>query len=322
MKTAHEGFFFENSDEDGRSSERRSKRSRENAEAYLPLLVRRLTNGAYEDIAPGPQRDVLIRYCMDALLSLDWYKRRIRDVQRELQDANCLAYALGVVAFGGLIWSSSKDSSYQGAQFGVVIGAIFYATRFLLSGTDYKSRLGAFWKASSELKSSFYALEEHWRGEKVVINAKPGEKTGQLSDEFFRALKDELKKVQGVLDAERNAFFETFRNPSEVIGDAITSFNVSGQFTKAQDAIRSAVSEKENAAQKASLEVAQKLTAATQAVVAQKAVVEELEYVVDFFQRKGSDTGSVSAKYEEELIKAKAKLQTVEKELNQLKSPV
>jgi hypothetical protein len=146
-----------------------------------------------------------------------WYSAEIPRLERYFNVSRWLSLLLGMATIAGtaalaLIW---RDIGF--AQLAVLTAGIFGVIQLFAVGTDPKARLGAFRKAKADLMEALYTFEQTWTGHVLDGNSTG---TSRAKEDFMTALLQEIRTARKIVRDERDAFFATFKSPSEILGAA------------------------------------------------------------------------------------------------------
>lgn len=186
------------------------ERQAEQARLELEVLLTRLgiTGDAAAKLGESERR-LLTKYCIEVPLNIAWYDVAKKRVEKKLQRVYVLVVfcvLVAVLVLAGLAWVKDELVS---AQVGTLVLAFGVVLQVLSGGADTKAQLGAFWRASSDLKEGLFTFLHSWQGR--AIDAE-----GRLGAEFEVALWQELSNARRVCREEREAYFATYRSPTEI----------------------------------------------------------------------------------------------------------
>lgn len=186
------------------------ERQAEQARLELDVLLARLRlpEGAAAKLRENERR-LLTKYCIEVPLNIAWYDDAKKRVEKKLRRVYALVVCcvlVAVLVLAGLTWVKDELVS---AQVGTLVLAFGVVLQVLSGGADTKAQLGSFWRASSDLKEGLFTFLHAWEGR--ALDAE-----GRLGGEFEVALWQELSTARRVCREEREAYFATFRSPTEV----------------------------------------------------------------------------------------------------------
>ena len=193
-----------------RESAARSERLAKDALVELGVLLERLgaTAVAIDQLAE-PQRRLLLKYCIEVPLNIAWYDDAKRRVEQKLRRTYALVVFCVVVAssvLAALVWVEDELVS---AQIGTLVLAFGVVLQVLAGGADTKAQLGAFWRASSDLKEGLFTFLHTWKDRAFDAEGRP-------DPELEVALWQELSNARRICREERETYFATFRSPTDV----------------------------------------------------------------------------------------------------------
>ena len=196
------------------------RRLPEDANTLASIFVERVASGnSLESLHEGSQK-LAKRYAMDVPQNILWYTAATEDEQREMERKGRWVQVIGLVALVVIVGSAFIPllkvpyGTVIGTQIGVVIAGVFGALQVLAGHVDNRARMAVFWKSRADLKEIMYRFEDKWKGKAV--------RDKKFTDNFQAALESVLRDARAIGDAEREAFFATYRSPTEMIAAAQT----------------------------------------------------------------------------------------------------
>jgi hypothetical protein len=211
--------------EDGESRSRRHVR--ESDLAYRTLLARLgVDDGALAAAdRDGSVRDALKQYCTEYPLNIAWYDNAVEVEKRKRLWVLVAILAIGFFAAAimiALAFTSSRIKGGEGllaAQIGALFTGVLGVLQVVSSMTDSRTRFAIFWKARSDLKERLYSFEGRWHGKATGTD-------GALDKSFATELLDEIAQARKIGRSEQEAFFNTYKNPGEVLAAAQSALDV------------------------------------------------------------------------------------------------
>jgi hypothetical protein len=166
------------------------------------VLLQRLTGTDDAPEAAEPLKRLLTEYCTDVTLNIRWYERARTRALWWWRIYMGAVLSLAIAAFG-VAYVVTKESAASPGWWVLMVGLVpvLQATG---AAIDYRTRMGAFWRASAELKENLFGLEATWSG-------KP------LEAEFREAVQQARRAAHQVARDERVTFYGTYRSPGEVL---------------------------------------------------------------------------------------------------------
>jgi hypothetical protein len=187
------------------------------ADRDMHVLLERLQINV---VPPKDSEDhaLIRRFCTDVTVNIAWYAGKL-DGERMLQTFwTVAAVVLGIAVLALTIvptlryGSIHRDPGGQiiAAQIGVLGAGALGTLQMLSSVVDVKARVGAFWKASADLKELLFTFEDRWKGRAAGQDAK-------LTNDFKMAVLEAVQQARRISREERDAFFGSYRSPAEVL---------------------------------------------------------------------------------------------------------
>jgi hypothetical protein len=177
-------------------------RARQDAAHDSKVLLRRLTG---KDEAPEVSeslRELLTDYCMDVTLNIRWYERARRRALWSWRLSMGLVLSFAAAAFAVAYLLTTPGSASPG--WWVLMVGLVPVLQATGAAIDHRTRMGAFWRASAELKESLFALEAAWTGK-------------ALDGTFQEAVQQARRVAHQIGHDERATFYSTYRSPGEVL---------------------------------------------------------------------------------------------------------
>lgn len=163
------------------------------------------------DLAEHPLFERVKGFCADVTLNIKWYEEKREETQRLWYGLFALIF---VLACGGSILMMSLSAKWaSNLWLTFALGLTLPSLQAFTSAVDYKARLGAFWKASADLKELLFALEDLWRGKDL-----------QADEAFARMLEECRVAARRICRQERDAFFQTYKSPAELVDKLSSTF--------------------------------------------------------------------------------------------------
>jgi hypothetical protein len=192
-------------------SREQTHRARQDAAHDARVLVQRLTGKDELTELSESLRELLIDYCMDVTLNIRWYERARRRALWAWRFFMGAVLSLAVAAFAVAYLLTAPSSASPG--WWVLMVGLVPVLQATGAAIDHRSRMGAFWRASAELKENLYALEAGWT-DKVREPA------------FPEAVQQARRAAHQVSHDERVTFYGTYRSPGEVLSALSPSLRV------------------------------------------------------------------------------------------------
>jgi hypothetical protein len=171
--------------------------------------------------ANAPFKRALTRWGVE-FDAIRWYDTEIPKQQWRLTASRWLSLGLGLATIGGTTALAMLQKVIGVSQFGLLVAGIFGVMQLFAAGGDPKARLGAFRKARADLKESMFTFEQTWVGHVVERNAAG---VPQPTADFMTALYQEIRTARKIARDERDAFFATFKSPTEILGAATSTLD-------------------------------------------------------------------------------------------------
>jgi hypothetical protein len=181
--------------------------------------IDRLVGARAEDKGDFPEaRRLLFRWATDVPLNIAWYEQRPRWNRWDQGFGIALVLTLGlalltVTAFKGFDAALAKASS--GAGIALAVTFVLTLLQLVANLTDRKARIGAFWKASSDLQERLYTFQDRYRG-KPILERVDGH-TDRVSIPFTVALTEEIAKARTIAREERTSCFASLISPGDLL---------------------------------------------------------------------------------------------------------
>jgi ABC-type multidrug transport system fused ATPase/permease subunit len=192
-------------------------RTEDDAQNELGVLFARLGVGeAQAGRLDDDLRRLLMKYCMEVPGNIAWYEAARGRVEREFRAARALVIAIALITALVLAGMVVVNSQVVTAQVGALVVAVLFMLQVLAASVDKKAQIGAFWRASADLKEALYTFEHTWQGK--VCGA-----DGAVAADFEMALWQEVRNARRIAREERDAYFATFRSPTEILSVATMS---------------------------------------------------------------------------------------------------
>ena len=176
-------------------------------------LTRRLDVTTEDDVKKlraSPSWELLLTYCIEGPLNIDWYDTKIRAWKLRQQTFLSASLLVTVSVVGLLVWRQTNDSTI--AQLSAAVAALIAGVRILAGASDVKAQLGGFWRARADLKEQYLTFEQAWRGKILVA--------GVVAEGLEMALWSEIVNARHVVRSERDTYFATFAAPADALGTA------------------------------------------------------------------------------------------------------
>lgn len=187
------------------------QREQEQAKREMDVLLARLrVPSAVRDNLGDAERRLLLKYCIEVPLNILWYDRRRKLVERKLRVSYAIIVVCVLVAVGMLAALTWMNDDVVTSQIGTLVIGLGVVMQLLAGSTDTKAQLGSFWRASADLKEGLFTFLHSWEGKAC------GPEEQGLSPDFEVAIWQELSNARRICREERDAYFATFRSPTEV----------------------------------------------------------------------------------------------------------
>jgi hypothetical protein len=187
------------------------------ADDDVDVLLERLK---VQGVAKDSEDHALIhRFCMEISVNIAWYARKLRRERSWQAFWSVAAVILGIAILALIIAPTlafaptARDQGSQAiiaAQVGILGADALGTLQMLSSVVDVKARVGAFWKASADLKELLFTFEARWRGRALDGGSK-------LTDDFKTAVVEAVQQARRIAREERDTFFGSYRSPTEVL---------------------------------------------------------------------------------------------------------
>jgi hypothetical protein len=171
---------------------------------------------------PRFKRAIML-WAMEFPLNIRWYNQEIPKHQKAFDRSRHASIAFGIGMVALLVVLIFRNGAVGTAQFGVVVTAIFGVLQILAAGSDPKARLGAFRKARADLKEAMFTFQENWRDRSILLEG--SDAAPQPSPDFMTAIYQDIRAGRKIARDERDAFFDTFKSPTDILGAASTSLD-------------------------------------------------------------------------------------------------
>jgi len=159
----------------------------------------------------------LVLWSMEFPLNIRWYQRKIWLPRLHFYLSRWLSLVLGVATVGVMTWLGLfHEGTLTMSQLAVLAAGVFGVMQLFAAGTDPKARLGAFRKARADLKESMFTFAEVWQGRPDIVDVSAG--AASFSADFMTALYQEIRTGRKIVRSERDAFFDTFKSATEILG--------------------------------------------------------------------------------------------------------
>lgn len=189
------------------------------------------------DLSEHPLFDSVKDFCAEVTLNIKWYEEKREQTQRLWYGLFALIL---VLSCGGSILVMSLARTWESSLWlTFALGLTLPSLQAFTSAVDYKARLGAFWKASADLKELLFALEDTWRGRNLQEDVVTLEVNGTtVSRSFPRYLEECRAAARRICRQERDSFFQTYKSPAELVDRLSSNFSTmrerSAEFMKGQ----------------------------------------------------------------------------------------
>lgn len=176
------------------------------------------------DLAEHPEFARVKAFCAEVTLNIKWYEEKREETQRLWYGLFALIVVLS--CGGGVLLVSLAHKWASNLWLTFALGLTLPSLQAFTSAVDYKARLGAFWKASADLKELLFALEDTWRGKDLQADTVTLELNGAaITRSFPRYLEDCRLAARRICRQERESFFQTYKSPAELVDKLSSNFS-------------------------------------------------------------------------------------------------
>ncbi len=176
------------------------------------------------DLSAHPLFETVKDFCAEVTLNIKWYEEKREETQRLWYGLFALIVVLS--CGGGLLMVALAHKWDSNLWLTFALGLTLPSLQAFTSAVDYKARLGAFWKASADLKELLFALEDTWRGRDLLTDLVTVEVNGTaVPKSFSRMLEECQATARRICRQERDAFFQTYKSPAELVDKLSNNFS-------------------------------------------------------------------------------------------------
>jgi hypothetical protein len=163
-------------------------------------------------------------FCSEVTLNIAWYEKK----RRELQWLWCGLFALIFILTcgGGILTAALATTPDSSLWLTFALGLTLPTLQAFASAIDYKARLGAFWKASADLKELLFSIEDDWHNKDLSQPQDFVSASGITAPKTFKqALKEGRIRARQICRQERDEFFQTYLSPSQLVEKLSLNFS-------------------------------------------------------------------------------------------------
>ena len=200
-----------------KNDDKKIKKTKEDIDRATKVFISKIKfDPAVVNSLDDDLKDSIQDYVKEFPLNILWYQDKIKKERNNKRWAFILGLVLLATLPFAIYFVSTRDSFYNSSSsiitiFLTVILA-FYKT--VTSWIENRKFQGIFWKASSELKSKLFQLEDEWEGK--VINQ-------EKLKEFKERLDLEIIEARKIVDAEKDEYFKNYSFPKVELSSVLTS---------------------------------------------------------------------------------------------------